>query len=46
VPDLQSSAGRARDTAYKLALQDVIAAGGATAAEASGALAAAQAGTA
>jgi len=46
VPDLQSSAGQARDTAYKLALQDVIAAGGATAAEASGALAAAQAGTA
>jgi C-terminal processing protease CtpA/Prc len=39
VPDIQTTAGQARDTAYKLALQDVIAAGGATAAEARGALA-------
>jgi hypothetical protein len=46
VPDIQATAGQARDTAYKLALQDVIAAGGATAAEARGALTTAQAGTA
>jgi hypothetical protein len=46
VPDIQTTASQARDTAYKLALQDVIAAGGAAAAEARGALSAAQAGTA
>jgi len=46
VPDIQSSAGQARDTAYKLALQEVIAAGSAATAEARGALSAAQAGTA
>jgi hypothetical protein len=45
-PDIRSSADQARDTAYQLALQDVSAAGGAAAAEARGALAALQAGTA
>lgn len=45
-PDIQTTAGQARDTAYKLALQDVIAAGSAATAEARGALSAAQAGTA
>jgi hypothetical protein len=44
-PDIQTTAGQARDTAYKLALQDVIAAGGTAAAEAHGALVAAQADT-
>jgi Peptidase family S41/N-terminal domain of Peptidase_S41 in eukaryotic IRBP len=42
-PDIQTTAGQARDTAYELALQDVISAGGDPAAEARGALAAAQA---
>jgi hypothetical protein len=42
-PDIQATAAQARDTAYKLALQDVITAGGAAAAEASSALATAQA---
>ena len=42
-PDIQTSADQARDTAYELALRDVIAAGGAAAAEARGALAASQA---
>jgi len=46
VPDIQATAGQARDTAYKLALQNVITAGGAAAAEADAALAAAQADTA
>jgi Peptidase family S41/N-terminal domain of Peptidase_S41 in eukaryotic IRBP len=41
-PDIQATAAQARDTAHKLALQDVITAGGAAAAEASAALAAAQ----
>ena len=45
-PDIQTTAGQAHDTAYELALQDVIAAGGAAAAEARAALAAAQADTA
>ncbi len=45
-PDIQTSADQARDTAYELALRDVIAAGGAAAAEARGALAASQADTA
>jgi hypothetical protein len=40
-PDIQTSADRAHDTAYKLALQDVVTAGGAAAAEAGDALAAA-----
>ena len=43
LPDIKATAAQARHTAYKLALQDVITAGGATAAEASAALAAAQA---
>jgi C-terminal processing protease CtpA/Prc len=38
-PDIQTTAGRARDTAYERALQDVIAAGGTAAAEARDALA-------
>jgi peptidase S41-like protein len=38
-PDIQTTADMARDTAYELALKDVIAAGGPAAAEASGALA-------
>jgi hypothetical protein len=38
-PDLQTSAARARDTAYRRALQDVTAAGGSSAAEAQTALA-------
>ncbi len=42
-PDIQTTAAQARDTAYELALRDVIAAGGAAAAEADAALAAAQA---
>jgi C-terminal processing protease CtpA/Prc len=46
VPDIQTSAGQARDTAYELALRGVIAAGGAAAAEARGALTTSQAGTA
>lgn len=46
VPDIQSSAGQARDTAYKLALQEVIAADSAATADARRALSAAQAGTA
>lgn len=41
VPDLQTSADRARDTAYRHALQDVIRAGNTTAAEARQALTAA-----
>jgi C-terminal processing protease CtpA/Prc len=41
-PDIQTTAAQARDTAYELALRDVIAAGGAAAAEADAALAAAQ----
>ena len=41
IPDIEVSAGQARDTAYRLALQAVIAAGTAAAAEASGALASA-----
>jgi C-terminal processing protease CtpA/Prc len=45
-PDIQATAGQARATAYKLALQDVIAADGPATAEARGALAAAQADTA
>jgi hypothetical protein len=45
-PDIHESAAQARDTAYKLALQDVITAGSAAAAEARVALAAVQAGTA
>ena len=45
-PDIQAAAGQARDTAYQLALQDVITAGGAATAEARAALAAAQADTA
>jgi len=40
-PDIQTSADRARDTAYEHALQDVVTAGGAAAAEAGDALAAA-----
>ena len=40
-PDIQATADRARDTAYEHALQDVITAGGAAAAEAREALAAA-----
>ena len=40
-PDIQTSADRARDTAYERALQDVVTAGGAAAAEAGDALAAA-----
>jgi hypothetical protein len=40
-PDIQTSADRAHDTAYELALQDVVTAGGAAAAEAGDALAAA-----
>jgi hypothetical protein len=42
VPDIKSSADQARDTGYRLALQDVIAAGSAAAAEARDALSAAQ----
>ena len=38
-PDIQTTAGRARDTAYERALQDVITAGGPAAAEARDALA-------
>jgi hypothetical protein len=38
-PDIQTTAGRARDTAYERALQDVIAADGTAAAEARDALA-------
>ena len=45
-PDIQTTAAQARDTAYKLALQDVITAGAAAAAEARDAFAAAQADTA
>jgi C-terminal processing protease CtpA/Prc len=45
-PDIQATAAQAYDTAYQLALQDVIAAGSAATAEARGALAAAQAVTA
>jgi hypothetical protein len=45
-PDIQATASQARDTAYELALQDVIATGGAAAAEAGAALAAARADTA
>ncbi len=45
-PDIRTSADQAQDAAYDLALQDVIAAGGAAAAEARGALAAFQADTA
>ena len=45
-PDIQATAAQARHIAYKLALQDVITAGGAAASEASTALAAAQADTA
>jgi hypothetical protein len=41
MPDIQTTADRARDTAYQRALQDVITAGGAAAAEARDALAAA-----
>jgi hypothetical protein len=44
-PDIQATAEQALDTAYQLALQDVITADGAAAAEASAAVAAAQAGT-
>jgi hypothetical protein len=40
MPDIQTTADRARDTAYQRALQDVITAGGAAAAEARDALAA------
>ena len=40
-PDIQTSADRAHDTAYERALQDVVTAGGAAAAEARDALAAA-----
>jgi C-terminal processing protease CtpA/Prc len=42
-PDIQATAAQARHAAYKLALQDVITAGGAAAEEASAALSAAQA---
>jgi C-terminal processing protease CtpA/Prc len=42
-PDIETSATRARDTAYRRALHDVTAANGASAAEAEAALAAAQA---
>ena len=42
-PDIQTTAAQARDTAYQLALRDVIAAGGAAAADADAALASAQA---
>ena len=45
-PDIRATAEQARDTAYELALQDVIAVGGAAAAEAGRALAASQADTA
>ncbi|HEY2312189.1 MAG TPA: S41 family peptidase [Streptosporangiaceae bacterium] len=45
-PDIQATAAQALDTAYQLALQDVITAGSAATAEARDALAAAQAGTA
>jgi C-terminal processing protease CtpA/Prc len=45
-PDIQAAAAQARDTAYQLALQDVIAAGSPATAEARDALAAAQSGTA
>ena len=45
-PDIRTTAEQARDTAYELALQDVIAVGGAAAAEAGRALAASQADTA
>jgi hypothetical protein len=45
-PDIGTTAGQARDTAYQLALQHVIAAAGAAAAEAGAALSAAQADTA
>lgn len=41
-PDIQTTPDRARDTAYELALRDVIAAGGPAAAEARGALATSQ----
>ena len=44
-PDLQAPAAQAKDTAYRLALRDVTAAGGASAAEARAALTAIQAGT-
>jgi C-terminal processing protease CtpA/Prc len=43
VPDIQTAANLARDTAYELALKDVIAAGGAAAQQARDALAAAHA---
>jgi hypothetical protein len=43
IPDIQTPAAHARDTAYRRALQDVTAAGGASAAEAEATLAAAQA---
>ena len=45
-PDIQTTAGQAHNTAYELALRDVIAADGDAAAEARGALAASQADTA
>jgi C-terminal processing protease CtpA/Prc len=45
-PDIQTTAGQARNTAYELALKDVIAADGHAAAEARGALAASHANTA
>jgi hypothetical protein len=45
-PDIQTIAGQAHNTAYELALKDVIAAGGHAAAEARGALAASHANTA
>jgi C-terminal processing protease CtpA/Prc len=45
-PDIQTTADRARDTAYERALQDVITAGGTAAAEAKDALAAAPSPTA
>jgi C-terminal processing protease CtpA/Prc len=45
-PDIQATVDQARDTAYELALQDIIAAGGAAAVEANDALPAAQANTA
>jgi len=44
-PDLQTPAAQTKDTAYRLALQDVTAAGGASAAEARTALAEIQAGS-
>lgn len=44
-PDIQTTAGHARDTAYELALKDVIAAGGPGSAEARNALAASNADT-